>query len=141
MGESTDIVQKEMFTFEDQGGRSLTLRPEGTAGICRAYIEHGMHKLPQPVQLWYLGPVLPPRGPAGGPLRQFSQVGAETLGSHEPAADAELIVLLARLLEQARCRGLRLRLSSLGTADTRRAYLEELKAHLSGEQVSSRPGA
>ena len=68
VGESTDIVQKEMFTFEDKAGRSLTLRPEATAGICRAYIEHGMHKLPQPVKVWYGGPVLPPRGAAGGPL-------------------------------------------------------------------------
>ena len=68
VGESTDIVQKEMFTFEDKGGRSLTLRPEGTAGVCRAYVEHGMHKLPQPVKLLVLGPVLPPRGAAGRPL-------------------------------------------------------------------------
>ena len=68
VGEGTDIVHKEMFTFTDQGDRSLTLRPEGTAAICRAYIEHGMHKLPQPVKLWYLGAVLPPRAPAGGAL-------------------------------------------------------------------------
>ena len=68
VGESTDIVQKEMFTFEDKGGRSLTLRPENTAGICRAYIEHGMHKLPQPVKLWSCGAVLPPRGAPGRPL-------------------------------------------------------------------------
>ena len=68
VGRSTDIVRKEMFTFEDKGGRSLTLRPEGTAPICRAYLEHGMHKLAQPVKLSYLGPVLPPRAPAGRPL-------------------------------------------------------------------------
>ena len=68
VGESTDIVQKQMFSFEDQGGRSLTLRPEATAPICRAYLEHGMHTLPQPVKLWTIGPVLPPRAPAGRPL-------------------------------------------------------------------------
>ena len=68
VGEATDIVQKEMYTFEDGGGRSLTLRPEGTAPVCRAYLEHGMHKLAQPVKLWYLGAVLPPRAPAGRPL-------------------------------------------------------------------------
>ncbi len=139
VGESTDIVQKEMFTFEDQGGRSLTLRPEGTAGICRAYVEHGMHKRPQPVRLWYWGPFFRHETPQAGRFRQFFQVGAETLGSDEPAADAELIVMLARLLEQARCRGLRLRLSSLGTADTRREYLEELKAHLRANESELAP--
>ena len=139
VGESTDIVQKEMFTFEDQGGRSLTLRPEGTAGICRAYVEHGMHKLPQPVRLWYWGPFFRHEAPQAGRFRQFAQVGAETLGSHEPAADAELIVLLASLLDRAGCTGLRLRVASLGTAATRREYLEELKAHLRSHQSELPP--
>jgi len=130
VGESTDIVQKEMFTFEDQGGRSLTLRPEGTAPVCRAYVQHGMHKQPQPVRLWYHGPYFRHEAPQAGRFRQFSQIGAEALGSEDPTLDAELILLLADLLERAGARGLRLRLSSLGTPATRRAYGEELREHL-----------
>ena len=130
VGEATDIVQKEMFTFEDQGGRSVTLRPEGTAGICRAYVEHGMHKLPQPVKLWYHGPFFRYEAPQAGRFRQFTQVGAEAIGSDDPSLDAELILLLAELLERAGARALRLRLSSLGTSATRRAYAEELRAYL-----------
>ena len=95
VGESTDIVQKEMFTFEDQGGRSLTLRPEGTAPICRAYVEHGMHKRPQPVKLWYWGPFFRHEAPQAGRFRQFTQVGAEVLGSDDPLVDAEVIATLA----------------------------------------------
>ena len=130
VGESTDIVQKEMFTFEDMGGRSLTLRPEGTAPICRAYVEHGMHKRPQPVKLWYWGPFFRHEAPQAGRFRQFTQVGAEVLGSDDPAVDAEVIAVLADLLEEAGARQLRLRLSSLGTAETRRQYSEELKVFL-----------
>ena len=89
-----------MFTFEDKGGRSLTLRPEGTAGVCRAYVEHGMHKLPQPVKLWYWGPFFRHEAPQAGRFRQFTQVGAEALGSDDPSLDAELILLLAELLER-----------------------------------------
>ena len=84
VGESTDIVRKEMFTFEDQGGRSMTLRPEGTAPICRAYVEHGMHKLPQPVRLWYWGPYFRYERPQEGRFRQFNQIGAETIGTDSP---------------------------------------------------------
>ena len=130
VGESTDIVQKEMFTFEDKGGRSLTLRPEGTAGACRAYVQHGMHKLPQPVRLWYLGPFFRHEAPQAGRFRQFAQAGAEAIGSDDPSLDAELILLLGQLLEQAGTRKMRLRLSSLGSADTRAAYLDELRAYL-----------
>ncbi|HYP47335.1 MAG TPA: histidine--tRNA ligase [Thermoleophilaceae bacterium] len=130
VGESTDIVQKEMFTFEDKAGRSLTLRPEGTAGVCRAYAEHGMHKLPQPVKLWYLGPFFRHEAPQAGRFRQFTQVGAEALGSDDPSLDAELILLLAELIERAGAGETRLRLSSLGTPATRAAYVEELRAYL-----------
>ena len=130
VGESTDIVQKEMFTFEDKAGRSLTLRPEGTAGVCRAYVEHGMHKWPQPVKLWYQGPFFRHEAPQAGRFRQFSQIGAEALGSDDPSLDAELILLLAQLLAEARVEKLRLRLSSLGSPNTRAAYLDELRAHL-----------
>jgi histidyl-tRNA synthetase len=130
VGESTDIVQKEMFTFDDMGGRSLTLRPEGTAPVCRAYVEHGMHKRSQPVKLWYWGPFFRHEAPQAGRYRQFTQVGVEALGSDDPALDAEVIALLAGLLEGARARDVRLRLSSLGTAETRREYAEELKGFL-----------
>jgi len=130
VGAATDIVQKEMFTFEDQGGRSLTLRPEGTAGFCRAYVEHGMHKRPQPVKLWYEGPFFRHEAPQAGRFRQFSQIGVEALGSDEPTLDAESIWLLAEILRRMGVRELRLRVSSLGTADTRRAYADELQAHL-----------
>lgn len=130
VGASTDIVQKEMYTFDDGGGRSVTLRPEGTAPICRAYAEHGMHKLPQPVKLWYLSSFFRAEKPQAGRYRQFWQVGAEALGSDDPAVDAESIVLLAALLEELDVGGLRLRLSSLGKPAARAAYREDLTAHL-----------
>ena len=119
VGESTDIVRKEMFTFEDQGGRSITLRPEGTAPICRAYVEHGMHKLPQPVKLWYQGPYFRYERPQEGRFRQFNQIGAEAIGSDSPLVDAELIVLLDRILRDLGIADLELRLSSLGSSEAR----------------------
>ncbi len=119
-----------MFTFEDKAGRSLTLRPEATAGICRAYIEHGMHKLPQPVKVWYAGAYFRHEAPQAGRYRQFTQIDAEAIGSDDPTLDAELILLLAEIFEQAGTGPARLRLSSLGTPETRADYLEELRAHL-----------
>jgi histidyl-tRNA synthetase len=130
VGEATDIVQKEMYTFDDGGGRSLTLRPEGTAPIARAYLEHGMHKQPQPVRVWYLGPFFRRERAQAGRYRQFWQVGAEAIGSDDPAVDAETILLLATLFEEVGVRGLRLRLGSLGSAETRAAYRDTLAAHL-----------
>src|SRR5436305_8054600 len=130
VGQTTDIVQKEMFTFDDAGGRSITLRPEGTAGIVRAYIEHGMHKLPQPVKLWYWGPFFRYEAPQAGRYRQFTQIGAEALGSDDPSLDAEVILLLAEILERAGALEVTLRLSSLGTPETRREYSDELKQYL-----------
>jgi len=130
VGESTDIVQKEMYTFEDAGGRSLTLRPEVTAPIVRAYLEHGMHKLPQPVKLWYLGPCFRHERAQAGRYRQFWQIGIEAIGSDDPGVDAESILLLAALLEELGVRGVRLRLASLGTPQSRAAYRELLQAHL-----------
>jgi histidyl-tRNA synthetase len=130
VGRSTDIVRKEMFTFEDKGERSLTLRPEGTASICRAYLEHGMHKLAQPVKLSYLGPFFRHERPQAGRYRQFHQLGIECIGSDSPLADAEVIMLLSDLLAELGVPGVELRLGSLGSFETRRAYLEDLKAHL-----------
>jgi histidyl-tRNA synthetase len=130
VGRSTDIVRKEMFTFEDKGGRSLTLRPEGTASICRAYLEHGMQKLAQPVKLFYLGPFFRHERPQAGRYRQFHQLGVECIGTDSPLADAEVIMLLADLLGELGVPGVELRLGSLGSFEARRSYLEDLKAHL-----------
>ena len=134
VGETTDIVQKEMFTFEDMGGRSLTLRPEGTAAVVRAYLEHGMHKWPQPVKLRYNGPFFRHEAPQAGRYRQFTQIGAEAIGSDDPSLDAEVIVLLHELLARAGARELRLRIGSLGTPDTRRDYSDELRAYLKSNE-------
>jgi histidyl-tRNA synthetase len=130
VGASTDVVQKEMYTFNEAESESFTLRPEGTAPVCRAYMEHGMHKLPQPVRLWYLSTFFRRERPQQGRYRQFWQIGAEAIGSDDPAVDAETILLLAEILEAASTRELRLRLSSLGTPDTRAAYRAELQDYL-----------
>ena len=129
VGEATDIVRKEMYTFTDSGGRSLTLRPEGTAPVCRAYLEHGMHKLPQPVKLWYLSSFFRAEAPQRGRYREFWQVGAEVIGTPRPETDAELIVLLYELLDALGIRA-SLTLASLGTPETRAEYREELRAYL-----------
>ncbi len=130
VGASTDIVTKEMFTFQDGGGRSLTLRPEGTAPVCRAYIEHGMHKRRQPVKLWYLSSFFRHERAQAGRYREFWQVGAEAIGSDDPGVDAEAISLLATLLAELGVRETRLRLSSLGSPETRGEYRDHLIAHL-----------
>jgi histidyl-tRNA synthetase len=135
VGASTDIVQKEMYTLTDGGGRSLTLRPEGTAPICRAYVEHGMHKRPQPVKLWYLSSFFRYERAQAGRYRQFWQVGAEALGSEDPAVDAESIVLLGTLLAELGVSA-RLRVSSLGSPDSRAEHRERLQAHLREHQAS-----
>jgi histidyl-tRNA synthetase len=135
VGEATDIVRKEMFTLEDSGGRSLTLRPEGTAPVCRAYVEHGMHKRRQPVKLWYLSSFFRHERAQAGRYRQFWQVGAEALGSEDPAVDAESIVLLSSLLSEMGVKEVRLRLSSLGSADSRAEYREQLQAYLRAHEA------
>jgi histidyl-tRNA synthetase len=135
VGRSTDIVRKEMFTFEDKGGRSITLRPEGTAPICRAYLEHGMHKLAQPVKLSYVGPFFRHERPQAGRYRQFHQLGVEAIGTDSPLADAEAIMLLSDLLSELGVPGVELRLGSLGSPGARGAYLEELKAHLRAHET------
>jgi histidyl-tRNA synthetase len=135
VGRSTDIVRKEMFTFEDKGGRSITLRPEGTAPICRAYLEHGMHKLAQPVKLSYAGPFFRHERPQAGRYRQFHQLGVEAIGTDSPLADAEAIMLLSDLLAELGVPGVELRLGSLGSPAARSAYMEELKAHLRAHEA------
>jgi len=139
VGEATDVVQKEMYTFDDGGGRSLTLRPEGTAPVCRAYLEHGMHKLPQPVKLWYLSSFFRAEAPQRGRYRQFWQVGAEAIGSDTPETDAELILLLADLLAALAAKDVRLRISSLGTPATRAEYRAQLTDYLRAHQDALSP--
>ncbi len=135
VGEATDIVQKEMYTFDDGAGRSLTLRPEGTAPICRAYVEHGMHKLPQPVKLWYLSSFYRAEAPQRGRYRQFWQVGAEAIGSAAPETDAELVSLFMDVMGAVGVKDMRLRISSLGTPETRAEYREELQAYLRAHEA------
>jgi histidyl-tRNA synthetase len=130
VGESTDIVQKQMFTFEDQGGRSLTLRPEATASVCRAYLEHGMQKLAQPVKLWMDGSFFRHERPQAGRYRQFTQVDAEAIGSDSPLVDAEMVLLASDILGELGVEGVRLRLGSLGTPGARAAYVETLRGYL-----------
>ena len=134
VGEATDVVQKEMYTFQDASGDSQTLRPEGTAPVVRAYLEHGMHKEPQPVKLWYLSQFFRYERPQAGRFRQFWQIGAEAIGSADPAVDAEVIVLLAEILEAIGARDVHLVLASLGQPESRAAYREELIAYLRANQ-------
>ncbi|MGA9636561.1 MAG: histidine--tRNA ligase, partial [Solirubrobacterales bacterium] len=130
VGESTDIVQKQMFSFEDQGGRSLTLRPEATASVCRAYLEHGMRTLAQPVKLWTEGPFFRHERPQAGRYRQFTQINAEAIGSDSPLVDAEMILLAGDIVAELGVEGVRLRLGSLGSPASRTAYLDELREYL-----------
>ncbi|MCB0880872.1 MAG: histidine--tRNA ligase [Thermoleophilia bacterium] len=130
VGQSTDIVRKEMYTFDDLGGRSMTLRPEGTAPVVRAFVEHGMHKLPLPVKLWYTAPMFRYEAPQAGRLREHTQIGAEALGADDPLLDAELIALLGAIYDALGIPGVRLRIGSLGDGPSRAAYRAELVAYL-----------
>jgi histidyl-tRNA synthetase len=129
-GEGSDVVQKETYTFEDRGGRSLTLRPEATAPICRAYLEHGMHREPQPVKLYTLGPMWRYDRPQKGRFREHWQLSVEAIGSDDPAVDAELIQLYDDLLRRLGVRDYVLQLNSIGDANCRPAYVRELEAWL-----------
>jgi histidyl-tRNA synthetase len=130
VGDATDIVRKEMYTFSDRGDRSLTLRPEGTAPICRAYVEHGMHKLPQPAKLWYYAPMFRYERPQAGRFRQHYQLGAEAIGSALPAVDVEVIAMLATLYDELEIGDLTLSVNSIGDAACRPAYVERLRDFL-----------
>jgi histidyl-tRNA synthetase len=129
-GEGSDIVQKEMYTFTDRGERSLTLRPEGTAPVARAYIEHGLHREPQPVKTFFIGPVYRYTAPQRGKYREFWQFNVEAMGSEDPALDAEVIQLFDELLRRLEIRGAWLELNSIGDRKCRPAYLERLNAWL-----------
>ena len=129
-GEGSDVVQKETYTFADRGGRSLTLRPEATAPICRAYLEHGMHRDPQPVKLFTLGPMWRYDRPQKGRYREHWQLSVEAVGSGDPAVDAELIHLYDELLQRLGVNGYVLRLNSIGDAKCRPGYLQKLETWL-----------
>ena len=132
VGTSSDIVRKEMYTFEDKGGRSLTLKPEGTAPVVRAYVQHGMHKLPHPVKLWYYERMYRFERPQAGRYREHYQLGCEAIGSADPALDAELIMMLSELYEVLGVPDLTLRLSSMGDSECRPPYLQKLREFLKG---------
>ena len=130
VGETTDVVQKEMYTFEDRGGRSLTLRPEGTAAVVRSYVEHKMFGSPdQPVKLSYIGPMFRYERQQAGRYRQFVQFGVEAIGSDDPAIDAEVISLAMDVYEQAGLTDIKLALNSLGDKETRDNHRAALVAH------------
>ncbi|HKY13136.1 MAG TPA: histidine--tRNA ligase [Gaiellaceae bacterium] len=129
-GEGSDVVQKETYTFEDRGGRSLTLRPEATAPICRAYLEHGMHREPQPVKLYTVGPMWRYDRPQKGRYREHWQLSVEAIGSDDPAVDAELIQLYDELLRRLGIGNYFLELNSIGDANCRPAYIQQLEAWL-----------
>ncbi|MEU0521058.1 histidine--tRNA ligase [Streptosporangium sp. NPDC006007] len=132
VGESTDIVSKEMYTFEDKGGRSITLRPEGTAPVVRAVLQHGLHNGRLPVKLWYSGSQFRYERAQRGRYRHFWQVGAEALGAEDPALDAELIVLAADGYAGLGLTGVRLLLNTLGDRECRPAYRAALQDFLRG---------
>ena len=132
VGESTDIVSKEMYTFEDKGGRSITLRPEGTASVLRAVLEHSLHRGALPVKLWYSGSYYRYERPQKGRYRHFSQVGAEALGVEDAAIDAELVILAADGYRNLGLRNVRLLLNSLGDRECRPAYRTQLQEFLRG---------
>lgn len=133
VGETTDIVQKEMYTFDDKSGRSLTLRPEGTAGVVRSYIEHGMSSQAQPVKLYYNLTAYRYEKMQKGRYREFHQFGMELFGAADPAADAEIISLLALFFERLGIGNLSLNLNSIGCPECRTAYNQRLREFLAGD--------
>ena len=132
VGEGTDIVEKEMYTFEDRGGDSITLRPEGTAPVCRAYLEHGMHNLPQPVRMYYFCPVFRYERPQAGRFRQHHQFGVEALGDADPSVDAEVIEVAWELMGSLGLRDVQLMVNSIGDGNCRPTYIEKLRDYYTG---------
>ncbi len=134
VGDDTDIVEKQMYSFDDRGGDRITLRPEGTAPVCRAYIEHGLHNLPQPVRLFYFGPIFRYERPQAGRHRQHQQFGCEAIGAADAALDAEIIDLAWSLYASLGLGDLTLQLNSIGCRTCRREYLRRLRDYYSGHE-------
>jgi histidyl-tRNA synthetase len=130
IGEATDIVEKEMYTFTDKGGTSLTLRPEGTAPVMRAFIEHKLHARDPLAKLYYLGPMFRYERPQKGRYRQFHQIGAEVIGLEDPRCDAQVLVMLAHYFEDIGITDVRLQINSLGCPECRPGYRQALVAFL-----------
>ncbi|HOW90537.1 MAG TPA: histidine--tRNA ligase, partial [Elusimicrobiales bacterium] len=131
-GDTTDIVEKEMYAFTDQGGREVAVRPEGTPGLVRAYIEHNLSQSGKNAKYFYIGSMFRAERPQAGRYREFTQIGAEYIGNPSPFADAEAIIMLVRLLEQAGLPGLSVEINSLGCAECRGAYRAVLTSFLKG---------
>ncbi|AZR73087.1 histidine--tRNA ligase [Anoxybacter fermentans] len=127
IGETTDIVEKEMYTFEDKGGRSITLRPEGTASVMRAYLEHKIYGQSQPTKYFYFGPMFRYERPQAGRFRQFYQIGVEVLGVDNPAVDVEVILVGFQILDTLGLKDCKLYINSVGCPECRSAYREALK--------------
>lgn len=127
VGETTDVVQKEMYTFEDKGGRSITLRPEGTAGVVRSYIENGMASMPTPIKLWYEMPMYRYENVQKGRLREFRQIGTEIIGTSSYLADVEAIMLGIRIFQKLDIPNVKLYLNSIGCPECRKRYQEALR--------------
>lgn len=130
VGETTDIVNKEMYTFLDKGDRSITLRPEGTASVCRAYVENKLYGGPQPVKLYYMGPMFRYERPQSGRFRQFHQFGVEVLGGDKPMVDAEVIALVWDLYSRLGLKGLEVHVNSVGCPTCRPVHKEKLQEFL-----------
>lgn len=134
VGETTDIVTKEMYTFEDKGGRSMTLRPEGTAGVARCYVENGLHQAVLPMKAYYIASVFRYEKPQNGRLREHHQFGVECYGSDSPSADAEVISLASTFLKNVGLKGLQLNINSIGCPECRAKYNAALKEYI-GENL------
>jgi len=130
IGETTDIVEKEMYTFEDKSGEKVTLRPEGTASVVRAFIEHKMYATQTVQKLYYIGPMFRYERPQAGRFRQFYQIGVEVMGSHHPAVDAEVMIMLMDFFQALGLSGLKLQINSLGCTKCRAGYREILKSSI-----------
>jgi len=139
IGDTTDVVQKEMYTFQDKGDRSVTLRPEGTASTVRAFVEHGLHTSPMPCKCYYIAPNFRYENPQKGRLRQHHQFGVECFGAGEPSADAEVIALGADITQALGLREVDLRINSLGCPGCRPGYKEKLTGYLDGCRESLCP--
>ena len=133
IGENTDVVGKEMYTFEDKGGDSITLRPEGTASVVRAYIEHKMYKQQSVSKLFYIGPMFRYERPQAGRLRQFYQIGVEAMGSPSPIVDVEVMTMLLELFNELGLKESKLQINSLGNKNCRPQYRKLLEGEIKGQ--------
>ncbi|MBQ3932563.1 MAG: histidine--tRNA ligase [Lachnospiraceae bacterium] len=134
VGETTDVVQKEMYTFDDKGNRSITLKPEGTAGAIRAYLEHNMYADPQPVKLFYVTPAFRYEKPQSGRLRQHHQFGVEMVGSSSPMVEVELISLISTIIKNLGLKDTKLHINSIGCANCRKEYNKALYIYLKSHE-------